>query len=82
MPTVVEALGQVAKAKTNIKATPLVPPNDVNKNNETYDDDEDIRSGVNQPVSSKPKTSQELTPAERMRLNKLKKADEEAAKLG
>lgn len=59
------------------------------------DDDDDVRSGVNQPVSQaiKQKTpaspipnnnngAKELTPKERLLLNKLKKADEEAAKVG
>ena len=70
---------------------------DNKKNEEEYDDDDDVRSGVNQPVSQIKRTSipsmnasiganqnggKELTPKERLLLNKLKKADEEAAKVG
>lgn len=65
-----------------------------------HDDDDDVRSGVNQPVAAqKPKPSnelptpsvqsqatgdaaKELTPKEKMLLNKMKKADEIGAKLG
>lgn len=63
-----------------------------------HDDDDDVRSGVNQPVSQRPKPSnelptpsvvvqsggvgKELTPKEKMLLNKLKKADEAGAVLG
>lgn len=61
-----------------------------------HDDDDDVRSGVNQPIL-RPKTSKEppsptlvvptaggkeLTPKEKLLINKLKKADEEAAKMG
>ena len=89
------------KNQSVLKATPIVhastPTNkQYEKINEDYDDDDDVRSGVNQPI--RPKTSgatpsiapssplnnpgKELTPKERMMLNKLKKADEEAAKVG
>ena len=64
------------------------------KEEEEHDDDDDVHSGINQPVLQRPKPSsqlptqsvqqgvKELTPKEKMLLNKLKKADEEAAKLG
>ena len=104
-----------------IKATPLIkasnPPVVTAKTSENenkkipqmsqnYNDDDDVRSGQNEPI--RPKTSgpavrnqqtkpqsndnlsaqqlespnKDLTPKERMMLNKLKKADEEAAKVG
>jgi hypothetical protein len=63
----------------------------------SYDDDDDVRSGKNE-IIQRPKTSgpmvrtqqqadepspqKELTPKEKMIMNKLKKADEEAAKVG
>lgn len=89
------------KNQSVLKATPIVhastPTNkQYEKINEDYDDDDDVRSGVNQPI--RPKTSgatpsiapssplnnpgKELTPKERMMLNKLKKADEQAVKVG
>jgi hypothetical protein len=81
-----------------LKATAIVAPIIKNDDNESYDDDEDIRSGVNQPsyqMNNRPKTSvasfgpkktegypeKELTPKERMLMNKLKRADEEAVKM-
>lgn len=89
-----------------MKATPIIKPAPapsvaapVSSNNKLadkkeseYDDDDDVRSGVDQPTSPnvKQKTisspannaGKELTPKERLLLNKLKKADEEAAKVG
>ena len=87
---------------STLKATTLVNPQknirDDNNYNE-YDDDDDVRSGVDQPTYkvNRPKTTsghpvnsksnptgfseKELTPKERMLMNKLKKADEEAVKV-
>ena len=94
-----------ANKNSILKATPVIKPSPApavvavpqpahkspdNKEPE-YDDDDDVRSGVNQPTSPavKPKNmsipanaGKELTPKERLLLNKLKKADEEAAKVG
>ena len=95
-----------ANKNSILKATPIIKPapapsvappvssnNKLADNKESeYDDDDDVRSGVNQPTSPnvKQKTisspvnnaGKELTPKERLLLNKLKKADEEAAKVG
>lgn len=80
---------QENKPQSNLKATLVVPPNRI-KQDESFDDDDDVKSGSNLPTYPRPKTStapnvnsgKELTPKERMLLNKLKKADEEAAKVG
>jgi len=87
----------ILKATPIIKPSPapggaaaVAPPQPSTQNKEPeYDDDDDVHSGVNQPASPLAKqknaaspAGKELTPKERLLLNKLKKADEEAAKVG
>jgi hypothetical protein len=80
---------------SSLKATPISNPQE----NDSYDDDDDIRSVINHPTynSNRPKTiagpvnskstptgfcEKDITPKERMLMNKLKRADEEAIKMG
>jgi hypothetical protein len=102
---------QTAAEPSVVKATAIVQPtaataaaaaaSNKRASESNYDDDEDVRSGKDQPVL-RPKTTgpamrseqkqqpasipeepkKELTPKEKMLLNKLKKADAEAAKVG
>ena len=55
-----------------------------NSNHDGYDDDDDIRFGLTQSKNKyQSKVDAEtLTPKQKLAFNKLKKADEEAAKLG
>ena len=113
--TVSPPVPAAANKNSPLKATPIVQPTTASaaprpvtsnklpdkKVGDEYDDDDDVHSGVNQPVVQVRKKSststnvpsgaamppnngggKELTPKERLLLNKLKKADEEAAKVG
>ncbi len=104
--TIPESAVVSSNSGLSLKATPIVSPqqykNTEKTNYEYYDDDDDVRSGVNQPTYkvARPKTTAvgpvnskstptgfpekekpELTPKERMLMNKLRKADEEAVKM-